>query len=161
MATITSIVQAKILEPYQLPDWEVRLPIRQLWISFEFWDWVEATRSLHDQHRKIGGRTLCEHMEQLLCDFRCAPRIGAGDIKRMMPTPDGIWKLHPKGMRLYGWAPQKDAMVIIAGALESETKIDKDLNNKRMAQVLEFISANELSDSVERGEIYVVFPPHQ
>lgn len=160
MATIANIVQTKIVEVYQLPSWEPRLPLRQLWVAYQFWDWVENTIELHDDSFKSGGRTLFEHMEQIFCDFRCSKRIGAGDIRRMVPNVDGIRKMHPVGLRIYGWAPEKDSFVAVTGTLESVTKRDKMTNDNKMKCVLDFIKSNNLKHTVTQGDNSVVYPPH-
>ena len=74
------------------------------------------------QNRKSGSRTLAEHIEQLLCDLRCSERPGGGDLRRMISNAKGVWKFHPQKTRLYGWAPKEGCLVIMTGALETETK---------------------------------------
>jgi hypothetical protein len=101
MATIEDAVKAEVLEPYQLPDWESRLPIRPLWVAYVFWDWADKDE-LHNVAKGVARRTLFEHVEQMFCDFRCAPRFPAGDLRRMLPTEKGIWKMHPPKVRIYG-----------------------------------------------------------
>jgi hypothetical protein len=162
MATIEDDLNAAGLELYELPDWESRQPIRQLWIAPAFWTWFDGTNELHTA--KIGGRTLAEHIEQLFCDLRCAERPGAGDLKRMVPTKIGIWKLHPAKTRLYGWAPKKECIAVVTGALEVETKDktrENELNNEKRDQVLHFIKSNGLKKHVALGDILAIFPPPQ
>jgi hypothetical protein len=161
MATIEDDLKASGLELYELPDWETRQPIRQLWIAPSFWEWFDKTDELHDPKFKSGGRTLAEHIEQMFCDLRCSERPGGGDLKRMMPTNKGVWKLHPAKTRLYGWAPKKECIAIITGALEIETK-DKakgNINNQKRDEVLAFIKSHKLQQYVLLGDILAVFPP--
>ncbi|MGY3034756.1 hypothetical protein ACVIIV_003926 [Bradyrhizobium sp. USDA 4354] len=132
MATVEDALRGAGLELYELPDWETRQPIRQLWIEPSFWNWFD-TDPLHDEDLKIGGKTIGEHIEQMFCDLRCSERPGGGDLKRMRPTNKGVWKFHPAGARLYGWAAKEECMVVVTGALEAETK-DKtraDVNDQR------------------------------
>jgi hypothetical protein len=159
MATIEDDLTASGLELYELPDWETRQPIRQLWIAPSFWKWFDRTKELHDV--KSGARTLAEHIEQLFCDLRCSERPGAGDLRRMMPNSKGVWKLHPAKTRLYGWAPKKECIAVIAGALESETKdkTEENLNNKKRDEVLAFIKSNRLQKYVVLGDVLAIFPP--
>src|SRR3954465_6394968 len=103
MATLSDIVAKGVLDPFELPQWESRLPIHPLYVAGTLFDWVAATADLQTQ--KIGRRTLFEHLEQTFCDFRCSARPPAGDLRRMTPTKHGIWKLHPPGLRVYGFAP--------------------------------------------------------
>jgi hypothetical protein len=60
MATLADAVKHKVLEPYELPDWEHRLPIRPLLVAFEFWDWTDGKNELHDDKLSVGDRTLFE-----------------------------------------------------------------------------------------------------
>jgi hypothetical protein len=96
MATVEEALKAAGLELYELPDWETRLPINQLWIAPSFWKWFDETPELDDPKLKSGSRTLAEHIEQLFCELRCSERLGGGDLRRMMPNAKGIWKFHPE-----------------------------------------------------------------
>lgn len=159
MATLEDDLRDAGLEPYPLPEWEKRLPIHQLWIAPSFWKWFDETPELDDAEFKSGARTLADHIEQLFCDLRCSDRPGAGDLRRMMPNTDGVWKFHPHKTRLYGWAPKPECLVVITGALESETK-DKtkgNLNDQKRDEVLAFIKATKLP--VKLGDILAIFPP--
>jgi hypothetical protein len=159
MATVEDDLRDSGLELYELPDWETRQPIHQLWVSHDFWDWLDNTNELHDEKNRIGKRTLADHIEQMFCDLRCSQRPGAGDLRRAMPTNKGIWKFHPPKIRLYGWAPKVECLVVICGALELDTK-DKakgSVNNQKRDAVLSFIKAHGLP--VKLGDILAVFPP--
>ena len=157
MATIADAIVSRVLEPYEPPEWEARMPIRQLWVACEFWDLFDAVPELHDVKLTQGRRTLGEHIEQIFCDFRCATRPAPGDLKRMMPTNKGIWKLHPVGARVYGWCPQPNSFVAVTLAVAQATKDDKSLNNKKRDEVLAFIKTHKLN--VLRGDINAIFPP--
>lgn len=159
MATIEDTLKASGLEPFELPEWETRMPIHQLWVAPAFWDWFDDTNDLENPSFNSGGRTLAEHILQLFCDLRCSERPAAGDLKRMLPTPKGVWKLHPPKTRLYGWAPKQGCLAIVAGALEHETK-DKtkgDVNADKRDEVLAFIKLHKLP--VKLGDILAIFPP--
>ena len=158
MATIEDKA-SKVLEAYRLPDWEPRMPIRLLWVAHEFWDLFDVMPELHDENLAQGRRTLGEHIEQIFCDFRCAARPAPGDLKRMMPTNKGIWKLHPTGTRVYGWCPQPHSFVAVTLALAQATKDDGELNNKKRDEVLAFIKTHKLTQHVLRGDINAIFPP--
>jgi hypothetical protein len=157
MATIEDDLKTSGLELYSLPEWERRQPIRQLWVHPDFWDWFDKTNELHDD--KIGARTLAEHIEQIFCDIRCSKRPGAGDLRRMMPNKQGVWKVHPAKTRLYGWAPKTDCLAVVCGALESETndKTKGPINDQKRDDVINFIKVHKLS--VKLGDILAVFPP--
>jgi hypothetical protein len=161
MATLEDVVTAKVLERYPLPDWEARLPIRLLWVAYELWDWIDAQDDLHATDLAIGGRTLFEHLEQLLCEFCCAPHFPAGDLRRMMPTAKGVWKMHPPKLRLYGWFPRPNSFVAVTAAREIETKTDKKLNDRKRDEVLGFIQKNQLQHLIVKGDPLAVFSPHK
>ena len=135
------------------------MPIRSLWIAHEFWDLFDAIPELHDEKLAQGHRTFGEHIEQMFCDFRCAARPAAGDLKRMMPNAKGVWKLHPAGARVYGWCPRPHSFVVVTLALVQATKDDHKLNNHKRDEVLAFIKAHKLTAHVVRGDINAVFPP--
>jgi hypothetical protein len=70
----------------------------------------------------------------------------------------GIWKMHPPKLRIYGWCPATHQFVAVTWALESETKADKKLNDKKRDEVLGFIRSNGLGQAVKLGDILAVFP---
>jgi hypothetical protein len=147
------------LEPYTPPDWETRLPIRSLWVACEFWDWFDSKDELHDAARKVGARTLGEHIEMIFCEFRCAPSFPAGELRQMIPNATGVRKLHPPKLRIYGWCPGAHQFVAVMAALEIDTKTDKSLNSKKMDEVLAFIRTHHLEQHVLKGDNRAVFPP--
>lgn len=159
MATLEQAVAACVLEVYDLPDWEQRLPLRRLWVACELWDWIDGTDQLHNMAFAVGRRTLFEHLEQMFCDFRCSPRFPAGDLRQMIPNPKGIRKMHPPKLRIYGWAPAKQAFVAVCAALEMDTKTDKSLNDKKRDEVLRFIRKHKLEHTIVKGDNSAVYPP--
>jgi hypothetical protein len=160
MATIYDLVASGDLELYALPDWESRLAVRRLWATQQFWAAIDSQDDLHEIRRGDGGRSRFEHLELTFNDFRCAERIPAGDLKRVMPTRDGVWKMHPPKLRVYGWCPFKHSFVAVSFAREEDTKSDKGLNDAMLGEVRNFINRHGLQDSIERGDIRAVFPPN-
>lgn len=75
-----------------------------------------------------------------------------------MPNKHGIWKLHPPGLRIYGWCPAPRSFVAVTGALESETKTDKKLNDKKRDEVRAFIKLHDVGAHIVRGDILAIFP---
>src|SRR5271166_3161294 len=100
MATISDAVASGCVHLFRLPEWEIRSPVRALWVTEEFLDWADYTPQLHDPESAIEGKTLFEHILQLLREFICAERVRYGDLKRMMPTRKGVWHMYPEGTRL-------------------------------------------------------------
>jgi hypothetical protein len=76
----------------------------------------------------------------------------------MMPTTKGIRTMRPPKLRIYGWCPQPHAFVVVAGALESETKSDRTLNDKKRDEVLAFIKQHKLEHLILTGDNLAVFP---
>ena len=157
MTTIENAIARELLGIFELPDWEARQPVRTLYVAFELFDWVDSQPMLNDIKRAIGGRTLSEHLEQMFCDFRCAQSPSAGDLRRMLPTKFGIWKMHPPGLRIYGWFSSRTAFVAVTAALEIDTKTDNSLNNKKRDYVLRFIRKSGLEHTVQRGDSLAIF----
>jgi len=158
MATIGDAVAAGKLVVFTVPDWETRLPIRPLWVTPELLQWADNTPDLHDLRLGVGGRTMFEHLEQFLCDFRCSKQLHAGDLKRMLPNKKGVWKMHPFGLRIYGWAPAAHQFAAVTWARVEDTKADKSLNDAKRDEVLEFVRANGLLRTIMYGDINAVFP---
>jgi hypothetical protein len=122
-------------------------------------DWADYTEELHDPKFAVGNRTLFEHLSQALCDFRCGKRpAAAGDLRRMIPNKKGIWSFHTVGLRTYGWCPKPHSFVAVTGALESATKADKELNGKKLGEVIEFAISAKLMGTIKLGDIIALFP---
>lgn len=158
MATLEEAISAGHLDRLALPDWEIRPSIRPFYATPGFVTWADNTASLHDRTLAIGGRTLFEHLLQMVCDFQCGQRVRAGDLRRMVPTKHGIWHMYPPGLRLYGWCPARHAFVAVTGATERDTKTDRRLNDVKRDEVRRFIVMHHLAETVVRGDIRVVFP---
>jgi hypothetical protein len=158
MATLSHIIAQGILVFYRVPDWESRLPIHPLYVADELFKWADAKAELRSLGSAQGGRTLLEHLEQTFCDFRCSARPPAGDLRRMVPNKHGIWKMQPVGLRIYGWCPAVKTFAAVTAALETETKNDKGLNNRKLEEVREFIMQHGLEHTVIIGDIFAIFP---
>jgi len=155
---IATAVRTGLLERVPLPDWESRLPIRNLYGTPDFLDDIEQNATLVDLNLSIANRTLYDHLWQMFADFRCAARPGAGNLRRMMPVDRGIWSMRPPKLRVYGWCPFTHAFVAVTWALEEDTKADKKLNNKMRDEVLAFIKKNKLEGGILKGEYLETFP---
>lgn len=143
---------------FALPEWEARQPIRPLWVTPELLRWMRTTPQLHDLRLGAGRKTMAELLEMLFCDFRCAQRFSAGDLRRMLPSRKGIWKMHPYRLRIYGWAPGTNQFAAVTWAFEKDTKTNKRLNDQKRDDVLEFVRVNRLRETVTYGDVNAVFP---
>lgn len=155
MATIEHLAANQILEPFEIPDDVDRLPIRRLYLCVELSEWIDGT--LVYEKKLKAGRTAYEHLEQFFIDFRCNKSVHGGDLKRVLPTAKGTWKMHPPMLRVYGWVPEPHCFVAICAALEAETKKNKNLNDLCRNKVLDFIQQHKIT-SVLHGDFLNAFP---
>lgn len=130
------------------------MPIRLLHITQELEDWIDG--ELFQSGGKLAGRTAYEHLEQFFIDFRCDEVVHA-NLRRMMPTQKGIWKMHPPLIRVYGWVPKPHSFVGVCARLEADTKKDKSLNDKCRDEVSAFLSHHQVTDIVY-GDFTDAFP---
>jgi hypothetical protein len=158
MATIAQAVAAKVLEVVPLPPWEKRQAIRCLWATPDLLDWIDESEELQDPKRRLGQRTLGEHLWQFFANFRCSDRPSPGDLRVVMPPKKGVAKMHPPGLRIYGFVPAPHQFVAVAWAFEQQTKDDKSLNDKKREEVLAFIRAHGLEGEVRYGSYDKLFP---
>ncbi len=128
MATIRNLPKEGKPEEYGLPGRESRVPIRQLFVTAELFNRIEGNAELDDERKRVGGRLLIDHPEQTFCDFRCSERPPAGNLRRMIPTSEGIWKLHTPGLRIYGRYPQSGSFVFVTAPLENKTRSVRQIN---------------------------------
>ena len=160
MATIEDALASRAIVAFEVPSWDRRLPLRPLWVTPDLLSWADDKRELHEKAFARGGRTLFEHLLTMFCDFRCAEHCPphAGDLKRMTPTKFGIWKMHPAGLRVYGWCPNKFQFVAVTALMESETKANKRINSEKLDEVRMFIKKHKLESTIKRGDILAIFP---
>jgi hypothetical protein len=158
MATLKQVTDAGLLEVFAPPDWERRRPVRPLWVAAALMDWAYETPELNDMAMAQGRRTLCEHLIQMFSDFCCDGRVHYSDLKRMLPTANGIWHMYPPGLRIYGWVPRQDAFVAVTGALVGDTKTDPRLNDRKRDEVLAFAQRAGLSHTIQTGDYLDLFP---
>lgn len=156
MPTFDALVKAGHVVRYAKPIWESRDAIREVYVTPELFDWADENPTVLSVNHGSGNRSRLEHLEQLFCDLMCATRPGAGDLRRLMPTNKGVWKLHPYGLRVYGWFPKRGVFVAVAGALLEDTKKDKSLNDRMRDKVEAFILQHGLKDVMVRGDINAV-----
>lgn len=155
MATIDHLISKKELEAFQIPDGVNRLPIRPLWVHRELLELIGNVLVYDD--KLLGGRTADEHLEQFFIDFRCNSRIHADDLRRMMPTKEGVWSLHPPMLRVYGWVPRQHSFVAVWAEFEAATKADKTLNDRCRDRVLTFLKRHKITEIVY-GDFTHAFP---
>ena len=156
MATIQQAITKGALEPFALPCIETRMAQRALYVAPELYDWSDNQPELTNKTHSVGGRLLVEHLIQTLCDLRCAARPGGGDLRRLTPTRDRVWTLRPTKLRVYGWFCAPRVMVLISGALESETKLNRSLNDTMRDSVLKFAKRHELEETMMKGDLRAV-----
>jgi hypothetical protein len=161
MATLQDALKVGgCLERVPLPDWEDRQPIRLLYATPDFLDDIETDGVLHDPELAIAELTLYEHLWQRMSDFQCLERPGCGDLHLVMPVTKGVWKIHPNGLRVFGWAPAKHSLALVCYALASDTHSVRGLVAKKRDEVLRFIERHGLGGTVQKGGYLEVFP-HQ
>ena len=156
MATVINIMRCTAIGEFGLPAWEDRSPVRPLWVAEELFAWADNTMELH--RTRIGGRSLFEHLEHMFCDFRCSPKINHADLKRMLPTRDGVWHMYPAGLRVYGWCPSPNSFVAVTAATAAATKTDPTLNDTKRDHVLRFARRHGLSSTIQTGDFLALFP---
>jgi hypothetical protein len=160
MATISSALKAGLLAEYRLPEHDGRTPVRPLFLAPALFDWVDSTDELYEKcwSSKSGGRSRFEHLEQAFGDFRCDMRPLVGDLNRLMPTKDGIWKLHSPGVRILGWVPYQHAFVGVVAAFAEDTHGSKSQLPQLVQQVRAFASTHGLVGTIQRGDRSALFP---
>jgi len=158
MATLWDALRSGVLEEYRLPDWEVRPKLRPAFLAQELLQWADSTPELMDNAKAIGRRLLIEHLAQLFCDFSCSKRPPAGDVRRMIPTKRGVVSVHAPGLRVYGWSCRPGCLIAITAALETDTKLNRKLNDRKRDHVLAFARKHGLETTILKGELYELFP---
>lgn len=149
---INNALSAKVLEEYVMPGWEGRQPVRPLYAAGKLFDWFDNEPRLFDRRLGIGGRDRSEHLLQFLNDMRCDDPLRASDLKRVEPTRSRVWKLHPQGLRIYGWFCEPGVFVAIEGALVEDTKNGSGLNNVKRKAVETFASKHGLENTMLKGD---------
>lgn len=162
MATIASAVLAGILHEHFLEAPETRDPRRPLYIADVFYDWVDGREDLHatNWHRESGGRSRYEHMQQAFADFRCNARPIVGDMRRVIPVHQRVWKIVSPGLRIFGWVPAPHAFVAVCAADAADTHGTGGgaVTAQKMQDVLNFAAAHDLTGAMLGGDHLACFP---
>lgn len=163
MTTIQAALRSGVLEEFRLSEWERRDPLRPLYVAGELFDWVESNEDLHIAKwgNRTGGRTRYEHLEQMFNDFRCDVRPLVGDMNRVQPTKQGIWKMQCPGLRIFGWVPAPHSFVAVAPEFADAThgkgagaRIDELVRD-----TLKFAADHGLESTIIKGDRLALFPP--
>lgn len=158
-ATISKVVRSGHMEMFDVPEWHHGMPMRPLYVASTFWKWVDGCDALHVIPTKGSRRSIWEQIELHLAELRCAERPpGADELRRLTPTRSGIWKLHPPGARLYGWFAKPHTLILVGGATEKETKLNKSRNASEMKNVSAFIAKHDFKAHIVRGDYRAVYP---
>ena len=161
MATIHSALQAGVIHDFRLPSTENRDPLRPLYLADEVFNWVDETDGLHDPKwsSNSGGRSRYEHLMQTFSDFRCDERPLVGDLTRLTPNKRGVWSMHSKGLRLFGWVPEPHAFVGVRLALIEHAHGPTSIVNDLMNEVVAFAKDNGLYHTIKFGDRRALFSP--
>lgn len=161
MATIPSALVAGVLEEYALPGHCGGDPKRSLFLASELFDRLDSDDDLHIEKwsKHWGGRTRFEHVEQMFCEFRTAKHALVGDLHRLIPNPKGVWKMQPRGTRIYGWVPYPSAFVAVTYALEEDAHGGGSRTAALVAEVLSFATKHNLKNTINLGDRRALFPP--
>jgi hypothetical protein len=158
MATLLDAVRNDVLEKYEVPDWDKRNPVRQVFTAPALWDWIDNEPRAHVATAKRGGRSPFEHLEQMLSDYCCEPRaLRYGDLKQIIPTGDGVWRIHPPGLRVFGWIAANQTFVAVSAAMKSDLVSKTETYDQHRRTVLSFAIANGLEHTILRGDYLAIF----
>ena len=101
--------------------------------------------------------SLPEQLNQAFADF-IAGRPMTGMTKCDPPRGEGIWRLKTPDLRLYGWAPCQNALIVAAGELKQVLAKPGPPKDRDLGRVV-VASRKQLGVSKWMiGEIYDVFP---
>jgi hypothetical protein len=150
------LLRTQRLELLDVPEWDARTPFREVYVSEEFWTWVNSNDYLHEH--LIGRRTIYEHIEAMLLDFRCANRPpGGSELRRMNPHPDGVYRLSPAGSRVYGWMPEPNCLVVVCADTEKAFKSDRSLYETHRQRVVQFRKDHGVDVGYVTGDYRALF----
>lgn len=160
MSTIQQALRDKILEEFELPAHETRDARRPIFVAPEFFEWVDNNEDIYAEKwsQHDGGRSRFEHLLSAFAEFRCAERPIVGDLKRVMPTSKGIWKVQAPGVRAYGWVPAPHQIVIVTGALAEAVHGEDSITKTKVAAVLKFATDHGLKGTIQLGDHLALFP---
>jgi hypothetical protein len=158
MATVYQLLRSGDIERYQLPQWETREPIRELYGIPELFDWVMENPIMQDESDKKGGKDRLEHLQALFSEFRCDKQPGGGNLRRVNPSGEGVFKLQPYGARVFGVFIEPKVFIGVCAIVSEEGhgKNAKQTYTEMRTQVLNFVKKHNLQDEILKGEIYEV-----
>jgi len=126
--------------------------VRPLYVAPGLFDWFDNEPRLFDRKLRIGGRERGEHLMQFFNDMRCDDPLRASDLRRVLPALSRVWKLHPQGLRIYGWFCEPGVFVAVEGAIVEDTKGGTGLNDAKRKAVEAFADRHGLRDTMMKGD---------
>lgn len=156
---ITDALKAKVIEEWTMPEHDGRDPLRSMYIAGEMFDRVDGDDSIHRVKKGEGGRSRYEQMMIALADFRCLTRPPVGDMRRVQPTKNGVWSIHTRGLRIFGWIAQANAFVAVTYEHTEACHGKGSLVSARCAAVLAFAKKYKLTSTIRLGDANALFPP--
>lgn len=157
-ATLTKLIRNGTLEHFPLPEWERRYKIRSLYVATDFWLWVDGDDGLHVAKAVLGRRSVYEQIELMLSDFLCADRPpGGSELRRMIPHPQGVYRLQPAGSRVYGWIPEPNCFVVVSADTEHAFKTTPGLYEQHRKGVIAFRQNHGVDNGYLTGDYRALF----
>lgn len=125
--TLSDLQRLVLIEPVPVMLGPRDQRFRRLYWTKEFHQWWVTVE--HLPSRSIVGMT--DQLNQAFADF-ISGRPMTGMARCDPPTGEGVWKIKTPDLRLFGWAPEKQVLVLAAGELKRVLRLpgpprDKDL----------------------------------
>lgn len=136
--------------PFLMPG---KLPSRQLWATPEFDQWAATLPS----RAVTGSLTPIEELDAILARFVAGERV-LSSLRWVTPRGRGCVALHTPSLRLAGYVPGIQSIILCDGALVTESHGDGAKNKNALAKaVIRQRSALRIDWRV--GELYEFFSP--
>lgn len=150
---LSDLVRRGLIEPVPVLMGPRDQRFRRLYWTKDASRWWQSVSELPS--RSLAS--LPEQLNQAFADF-IVGRPMTGMTKCDPPRGQGIWRLKTPDLRLYGWAPCNNAMVLAAGELKQRLAQPGPPKDRDMGRLVVATRRHLGFKHWMSGEIYDVFP---
>jgi hypothetical protein len=151
--TLSDLLREGLIEPVSVLLGPRDQRFRSLYWTKGAFTWWQSVSTLPSRSLS----SFPEQLNQAFADF-IAGRPMTGMTKCDPPRGEGIWRLKTPDLRLYGWAPSQNTLILASGELKQVLAKPGPPKDRDLGRVVVSTRRGLGCSSWIVGEIYNVFP---
>jgi hypothetical protein len=124
MSTIEELVRAGVISRIEVEMDPHEQPVRLLYGTPDFVDWLKTILSGAEPHNRLGEATSAEQVDQLFHTFLSGmPLIHMRQFRFIRAEKNAVWELKTPDTRIFGWFLKKDCFACVYGNWTDDVKV--------------------------------------